>query len=92
MYIYVVEIMHYLSNQFGKPNTNHDIETLIILREKNLNYKSSGVVPALGVPGVPPGFGRSVKPISTRGIDYAHLIYYYWHPRTFRPTDGPEEN
>ena len=34
----------------------------------------------------PPDFGRLVNPISTRGTDYAH----YWHPRIFRPSDGPE--
>ena len=39
--------------------------------------------------GVVPGgadFGRLVNPISTRGTDYAH----YWHPRIFKPSDGPE--
>jgi hypothetical protein len=25
------------------------------------------------------------------GTDYAHLIIYYWHPRIFRPSDGPAE-
>ena len=32
--------------------------------------RSRGVVPG----GVPPDFGRSVNPVSTRGTDYAHLI------------------
>ena len=34
-------------------------------------------------------FGRSVNPISTRG-DRLCLPNYYWHPRIFKPSDGPE--
>ena len=33
-------------------------------------------------------FGRSVNPISTRG-DRLCPPSYYWHPRIFRPSDGP---
>ena len=33
-------------------------------------------------PMAPMDFDRSVNPISTRGTDYAHLI--------FRPSDGPD--
>ena len=44
-----------------------------------------GVVPG----GAPPYFGRSVNPISTRG-DRLCPPNYYWHPRIFRPSDGPE--
>ena len=35
-----------------------------------------------------PDFGRSVKPISTRG-DRLCPPNYYWHTRIFRPSDGP---
>ena len=34
-------------------------------------------------------FGRSVNPISTRG-GRLWPPNYYWHPRIFRPSDGPE--
>ena len=34
-------------------------------------------------------FGRSVNPISTRGVILC-LLSYYWHTRIFRPSDGPE--
>ena len=37
----------------------------------------------------PPDFGRSVNPISTRE-DRLCPPNYYWHPRIFRPSDGPE--
>ena len=36
-----------------------------------------------------PDFGRSVNPISTKG-DRLCAPNYYWHTRTFRPSDGPE--
>ena len=36
-----------------------------------------------------PDFGRSVNPISTRG-DRLCQPNYSWHPRIFRPSDGPE--
>ena len=36
-----------------------------------------------------PDFGRSVNPISTRG-DRLCPPNYYWHPRIFRPFDGPD--
>ena len=36
----------------------------------------------------PPDFGRSVNPISTRE-DRLCPPNYYWHPRIFRPSDGP---
>ena len=36
-----------------------------------------------------PDFGRSVNPISTRG-DRLCPPNYYWHPRIFRPSDGPD--
>ena len=48
-----------------------------------------GVVP--GVAGgamAPPDFGRSVNLISSRG-DKLCPPNYYWHPRIFRPSDGP---
>ena len=35
-----------------------------------------------------PDFGSSVNPISTRW-DRLCLPNYYWHPRIFRPSDGP---
>ena len=35
-----------------------------------------------------PDFGRSVNPISTRGVKLCPPNYY-WHPRIFRPSDGP---
>ena len=35
-----------------------------------------------------PDFGRSVNPISTGG-DRLCPPNYYWHPRIFRPSDGP---
>ena len=35
-----------------------------------------------------PDFGRSVNPISTRG-NILCQPNYYWHPRIFRPSDGP---
>ena len=38
-----------------------------------------------------PNFGRSVKPISTRG-DRLCPPTYYWHTRVFRPSDGPEHD
>ena len=51
------------------------------------NHTCMGIVPGgAGGAMAPPDFGRLVNPISTRGTDYAH----YWHPRIFRPSDGPE--
>ena len=48
-----------------------------------------GVVPGgAGGAMAPPDFGRSVNPISTRG-DRLCPPNYYWHPRIFRPSDGP---
>ena len=37
----------------------------------------------------PPDFGRSVNPISTRGVRL-YPPNYHWHPRIFRSSDGPE--
>ena len=36
----------------------------------------------------PPDFGRSVNPISTRGVRL-YPPQYYQPPRNFRPCDGP---
>ena len=36
-----------------------------------------------------PDFGIAVNPISTRG-DRIFPPNYYWHPRIFRPSDGPD--
>ena len=38
----------------------------------------------------PPDFGRSVNPISTKGGRLCPPNNTYWHPRIFRPFDGPE--
>ena len=49
-----------------------------------------GVVPGgAGGAMAPPDFGRSVNPISTRGKRLCPPNYY-WQPRIFRPSDGPE--
>ena len=49
-----------------------------------------GVVPGgAGGAMAPSDFGRSVNPISTKG-DRLCPPNYYWHTRTFRPSDGPE--
>ena len=49
-----------------------------------------GVVPGgAGGAMAHPDFDRSVDPISTRG-DRLCPPNYYWHPRIFRPSDGPE--
>ena len=45
-----------------------------------------GVVPEFAM--AHPDFGRSVNPILTRG-DRLCPRNYYWHPRIFRPYDGP---
>ena len=52
-------------------------------------YRLRGVDPG-GARGAmaPPDFVRSVNPISTRG-DRLCPPNYYWHPRIFRPSDGP---
>ena len=48
-----------------------------------------GVVPVgAGCAMTHPDLGRSVNPISTRG-DRLCPPNYYWHPRIFRPSDGP---
>ena len=52
-----------------------------------MNYR--GVVPGgAGGAMAPPDFGRSVNLISTR-VDKLCPPKYYWHPRIFRPSDGP---
>jgi hypothetical protein len=52
-------------------------------------HMSRGVVPvAAGCAMAHPDFGRSVKPISTRG-DRLCPPNYYWHSRIFRPSFGP---
>ena len=54
---------------------------------KVLGYNTRGVVP--GCAGCAMAdFGRSVNPFSTRGDKLCPPIYY-WHPRIFRPSDGP---
>ena len=56
---------------------------------RNMYTYTRGVVPGgAGGAMVPPEFGRSVNPISTRG-DRLCPPNYYWHPRIFRPSDGP---
>ena len=55
--------------------------------QRNLQH-SRGVVPGGAM--APPDFGRSVNPISTRG-DRLCPSNYYWHPRIFRPSNGPED-
>ena len=49
-----------------------------------------GVVGGAGHAMAPPDFARSVNPISTRG-DRLCPPNYYWHPRIFRPSDGPDD-
>ena len=50
-----------------------------------------GVVPGgAGSAMAHPDFGRSVNPISTRGYRLCSPNYY-WHPRIFRPSDGPDD-
>ena len=59
------------------------------IASSNWCYKYRGVVPGgAGGAMAPPDFGRSVNPISTRG-DRLCPPNYYWHPRIFRPSDGP---
>jgi hypothetical protein len=49
-----------------------------------------GVVPwGAGNAMAPPDFGGSVNPMSTRR-GRLWLLHYYWHPRIFRPSYGPE--
>ena len=51
--------------------------------------RDRGVVP--GVAGgamATPDFGKSVNPIITRR-ERLCPTNYYWHPRIFRPSDGP---
>ena len=59
----------------------------IILQMQSSSLHSHGNA-GLSEPGEPPGFGRSVNPILTRG-DRLCPPSYYWHTRIFRPSDGP---
>ena len=60
-----------------------------ILHIKPRHYTSRPVVPGCaGCAMAHPDFGRSVNPISTRG-DRLCPSNYYWHPRIFRPSNGP---
>ena len=61
--------------------------TSLVIRFRSVFYR--GVVPGCaGCAMAHPEFGRSVNPISTRG-DRLCPPNYYWHPRIFRPSDGP---
>ena len=78
------EIMHHNLEQSWSdairilqiPKVEQDI--MYALWKNPLKYEKAGMVEP-GMPGVlappPPIFGSSVKPIQTRGTDYAHLFF-----------------
>ena len=58
----------------------------LITLENIITLCFRGVIPGDAM--AHPDFGRSVNPISTRGYKLCPPNYY-WHPRIFRPSEGP---
>ena len=85
------------SNMYFRPDVLSFLYFIIVLQLKSVIRTSlyTGLLSSLGVPGVPwhnQILAGQLTLSQPGGTYYAHLRNYYWHPRIFRPSDGPAYN